>query len=169
MKTEMNVEQIMRSFLIDIFNEILKDEERVVTKPFKNLSIREVHVIEAVCNAEEHDKDNSATAIAGYLDVTRGTLTTAVSGLERKGYLIRQRDDKDKRVVRIIPTDAGRKVQRHHMLYHKKMVDDIMYLLDEEETTVLIKTLGSLATFFKAKRTHRPVTAKDLLSELDNS
>lgn len=165
----MNTKSIMRSFLIDVFNEILKDEERVVTKPFKNLSIREVHVIEAVCAANEKCGDNSATAIANALDVTRGTITTAVTGLERKGYLLRQRDAKDKRIVRIFPTDLGKKVQAYHREYHKRMVNDVMYILNEEETAVLIKALGSLATFFKAKRTNHEITADDLLSELDNT
>lgn len=165
----MNTENIIRSFLIDVFNEILKDEERVVTKPFKRLSLREVHVIEAVCVAEEKCQDNSATAIAKALDITGGTLSTAVSGLEKKGYLTRQRDENDKRIVRIFPTDEGRRVQKYHAAYHKHMVDDVMYILDEEEATVLIKALGSLATFFKAKRTHHEITADDLLSILDNS
>lgn len=164
-----NNENIIRSFLIDVFNEILKDEEQFVTKPFKRLSLREVHVIEAVCKADAKDGDNSATAIAKSLDVTGGTLTTAVSGLERKGYLIRQRDEKDKRIVRIVPTDKGKKVQDYHMQYHKKMVDDLMYILNDEETAVLIKALGSLATFFKAKRSNHEITTDDLLSELDNS
>ncbi|MDE5780835.1 MAG: MarR family transcriptional regulator [Lachnospiraceae bacterium] len=164
-----NTESILRSFWIDVFNEILKNEEQIVTKPFKGLSLREVHVIEAVCKADNKYGDNSATAIAKSLDVTGGTLTTAVTSLEKKGYLLRQRDEKDKRIVRIIPTDKGRKVQDYHMRYHKKMVDGIMYILNDEETAVLIKALGSLATFFKAKRTNHEITADDLLSELDKS
>lgn len=164
-----NKKMVIRSFLIDVFNEILKDEERVVTKPFKNLSIREVHVIEAVCIANEKDRDNSATAIAKALDVTRGTITTSVTGLERKGYLIRQRDENDKRIVRILPTEEGKKVQAYHMQYHKRMVDDIMYVLNDEETAIMVKALGSLATFFKAKRSNHEITADDLLSELDNT
>lgn len=164
-----NKKMIIRSFLIDVFNEILKDEERIVTKPFKNLSIREVHVIEAVCIANEKDRDNSATAIAKALGVTRGTITTSVTGLERKGYLTRQRDENDKRIVRILPTEAGKKVQAYHMQYHKRMVDDIMYVLNDEETAIMVKALGSLATFFKAKRFNHEITTDDLLSQLDNT
>lgn len=164
-----STESIIRSFLIDVFNEILKDEESIVTKPFKKLSLREVHVIEAVCKADEKDRDNSATAIANSLGITGGTLTTAVNGLEKKGYLVRQRDEADKRIVRILPTGKGRKVQEYHMQYHKKMVDRIMYILNDEETAVLIKALGSLATFFKAKRSDHEITTDEILSELDNS
>lgn len=164
-----NTENVLRSFWIDVFNEILKNEEQIVTKPFKGLSLREVHVIEAVCKSNTKGGDNSATAIAKSLDVTGGTLTTAVTGLEKKGYLLRQRDEKDKRIVRIVPTNKGKKVQDYHMRYHKKMVDGIMYILNDEETAVLIKALGSLATFFKAKRTNHEITTDDLLSELDNS
>ena len=68
-------------------------------------------MIDAVCRAADHGTDNRATAIAAVQGVTAGTLTTAVNLLERKGYVERQRDEKDRRAVRILPTPLARKAE----------------------------------------------------------
>lgn len=79
---------------------ILKTEEALITQRFHNLSVKEMHVIETVCLAEKgEDGDMCSTTIASNLRILAGTLTTAVSLLEKKGYLGRQRSDVDRRVV----------------------------------------------------------------------
>lgn len=145
----MKKKQEINRFLVDIFNEILKTEELFVSKTFNNLSVREIHVIEAVCNVEAAGEDNCSTAIAERLKVTAGTLTTAVVQLERKGYLIRERDQKDKRIVHILPTPDGRQAQLYHMEFHKNMVDAAVDRLTEEEAEVFVKALDSIASFFR--------------------
>lgn len=145
----MKKKQEINRFLVGIFNEILKTEELFVSKTFNNLSVREIHVIEAVCNVEAAGEDNRSTSIAERLKVTAGTLTTAVVQLERKGYLIRERDQKDKRIVHILPTSDGRQAQQYHMEFHKNMVDAAVDRLTEEETEVFVKALDSIAVFFR--------------------
>ncbi len=142
----MKKKQEINRFLVGIFNEILKTEELFVSKTFNNLSVREIHVIEAVCNVEAAGEDNRSTSIAERLKVT---LTTAVVQLERKGYLIRERDQKDKRIVHILPTSDGRQAQQYHMEFHKNMVDAAVDRLTEEETEVFVKALDSIAVFFR--------------------
>ena len=144
-------EAVLNRFLVDVFNEILKTEERCLTAAFTDLSLRELHLIEEVCLAEEQGRDNRATAIAAAQRVTAGTLTTAVSLLEKKGYLERRRDDKDRRAVRILPTDKAREANAVHTRFHKEMVGELMSLLSPEEVETLSRTLGKLAGFFHAK------------------
>ena len=79
-------------FLVEVFDQILRREEEVLTTEYPELSLREIHLIDAVCRAADHGTDNRATAIAAVQGVTAGTLTTAVNLLERKGYVERQRD-----------------------------------------------------------------------------
>lgn len=141
--------QEINRFLVSVFNEVLKTEELFVSKTFSNLSVKEIHVIEAVCMAEEAEDDNRSTAIAERLKVTAGTLTTAVAQLERKGYLMRVRDLNDKRIVHVIPTEEGRQAQEYHREFHKKMVDAAVENLSAEETEVFVKALDSIAFFFR--------------------
>lgn len=145
-------ETVLNHMLVELFNEILKTEEKcLANSKFKNLSIKEIHVIEAVCNAESENTENCATSIATALNITPGSLTTAVSLLEKKGYLIRKKDTKDKRIVRIFPTKEGREANKIHGDFHHEMVEDTIENLNSQEIEVLIKSLESISTFFKKK------------------
>ena len=145
-------------FLVRVFNEILRTEERDLAGRFPDLSLRELHLSEEVCRAEEEGRDNRATAIAAAQRVTAGTLTTAVTLLEKKGYLERRRDEKDRRAVRILPTAAARAANAVHARFHREMVDGLLAVLTEEETGVLVRALGHLAGFFQEKdRQNRPI------------
>ncbi len=141
----------MNRFLVEVFDEILKTEEDCLTGPSTDLSLRELHLIEAVCHAEDRGLDNRANAIAAAQRVTAGTLTTAVSLLEKKGYLERRRDERDRRAVRILPTDKARAANAVHARFHREMVDEILAHLDDGEAQVLVKALGGLTAFFRAK------------------
>ena len=144
--------QAINHFLVDVFNEILKTEEALIIKQFHNLSVKEMHVIEAVCLAEKsEDGDTRSTTISSNLRITAGSLTTSVSLLEKKGYLIRKRSEKDRRVVFIHATDAGRNAYKYHEQFHASMVSDVLEPLSEEETTILIRALTNISNFFKMK------------------
>ena len=138
----------LNRFLVEVFDEILKTEEESLAGSFSDLSLRELHLIEEVCRAEDEARDNRATAIAAAQRVTAGTLTTAVSLLERKGYLERRRDD---RAVRIWPTEKARAADQVHAAFHREMVDEILKTLSDQEAQVLVRALGSLTAFFREK------------------
>lgn len=145
----------LNRFLVEVFNDILKTEEIHATESFADLSLREVHLIEEVCLAVDHQRDNRSTAIAAAQRVTAGTLTTVVNQLEKKGYLIRRRDDADKRAVRLYPTERGREANAEHEKFHREMVKDVMSVLDEEEQAVFCKALMGVASFFRGKYLNR--------------
>ena len=144
---------VLNKFLVEVFNEILKVEEQSITgSQFKDLSVRELHVIEAVCLAEENGSGNKAADIAESLGVTAGTLTTAVSFLERKEYLVRKRDQRDRRIVRIQATKRGHAANELHKEFHKQIVDNVLIALDEEEKPVFLRALNSISEFFEQNK-----------------
>ena len=143
--------KMLNRFLVDVFNEILRTEELCLADYYQDLSLRELHLIEEVCRTEDEGRDNRATAIAAAQRVTAGTLTTAVSLLEKKGYLERRKDERDKRVVRILPTEKARKAQERHVLFHNEMVSHVLAILSPDEAEIFVKALGSVADFFRHK------------------
>lgn len=145
----MNHHKILNQFLVDVFNDILKAEEDFVNSHFKDLSVKEVHVIEAVYLVEKRGDETRTAEVAKQLKVTAGTLSTAVSALERKGYLMRCRLVEDRRVVLVQMTAKARAVQKCHMQFHEAMVDHLLETINEEEADNLAKSLGSISTFFK--------------------
>lgn len=134
--------------LVELFNDVLKAEELALGNEYDNLSLKEFHVIEAVCIQLEKDGDNTTAAIAAALRITAGTLTVAVNTLEKKGYLVRRKIDKDKRVVRIYPTEKGSQVNAFHKEFHMKMVNGILEAVKEEELPVLLRALEAARGFF---------------------
>ena len=75
-------ESMIDRVLVHLFNDLLRIEEKTLQKQVGDLSMREVHIIEAVCAAQK--EDNTMTVLAATLRVTVGSLTVAIKTLERK-------------------------------------------------------------------------------------
>lgn len=132
--------------LVSLINEIWDLEGKaIITEEFKDLSNNDMHVIEAIGLGE----GKNMSSIARRLKITVGSLTTAMNSLVKKQYVERSRSREDRRVVFVRLTEKGIKAYRHHERYHRQMVQEILDRLEEEELTVLLKTLDILTGFFK--------------------
>ena len=136
---------VMNQVLVTLFNQILRIEERSLS--FPGLSIREVHVIEAVCEAE----DTRMTALAQTLRVTTGSMSVAVSTLERKGYVQRVRRKDDRRMIDILPTEKALDIQAKHAAFHQEMIDAVMDRLSPQQVDILAEALTVVDSYFTSK------------------
>ena len=142
----------LNSFLVQAFHSVLRAEERYLKSlGFGDLSINEIHVIEASLAALQQGRP-SASAIAQALAITPGSLSTAVSVLEKKGYLLRARDQSDRRRTLITPTQKGRRAEAAHRSIHQRMVDQVLEGLNPGEADALSRALIRIATFFTEER-----------------
>ena len=146
-----NSGETINRFLVEVFHEILRTEEESLAAYAPGLSLRELHLIEAVCLAEDGGGDNRSTAIAAAQGVTAGTLTTAATLLERKGFLRRCRDEADRRVVRLLPTEKGRRVNGFHAAFHRELVEAVLGALTPEQAESFSAALEGLARFIRRK------------------
>ena len=136
----MDIFESLNSVLVDLFNDILNIEERaLITEEFKDISVTDMHIIEAVGIEEPRTMS---------LGVTMGTLTVGINGLVKKGYVTRKRGEKDRRIVYASLTDKGIAAYRHHENFHKDMIENITKDLTKEEAEVLTKTFIRLEDFF---------------------
>lgn len=139
--------ETINSFLVGIFNGILAREERAMADLFgRTLSIREIHVIGEAFDAVQRG-DNTMSELSRRLGVTVGTLTVSVSTLERKGFLLRRRDEEDKRLVRILPSEKAGEVRKAHDAFHRRMVEAIAERLSGEQLAALAASLRILYEF----------------------
>ena len=142
--------QDINSFLVDAFNSLLQIEEEFLSKgPFKNITVKEMHLIDTVVNLKEN---NIAKHIAKELNITQSSLTTAVSTLEKKGMLFRKSDEKDKRIVKIYPTELAMQVYEHHKKFHKELVDVVTHDLSLPELDAFVNGLNKVRQFFDSKK-----------------
>lgn len=94
---EPNFERI-NTLLVEAFNDILVIEESELKKSqFNDLSITEMHTIEAIGMY----KKKTTSEVAKELSITVGTLTIAINRLVKKGYVERLRSEDDRRVVKL--------------------------------------------------------------------
>lgn len=127
-------EQDFAESLLHIFDNVLLTEGMALSKGyFSDLSIAELHTINAIGPYEAR----TMTETANMLGITVGTLTVAIDRLVKKKYVERQRDTKDRRIVRISLTRQGKLAYRMHSKFHRVLVKRIMDPLSEEEQTLL--------------------------------
>lgn len=142
----MDPRETINDILVSLFNDILKlEEEAIITDEFKDITNNDMHIIEAVGLSGE----NTMSVVAKKLGITAGSLTTSVNSLVNKKYVTRQRSEEDRRVVFLKLTEKGKRAYEHHREYHRQMTEAVISRLDENEVTVLIKTLTGLSDFFE--------------------
>lgn len=136
----------VNDYLVTVFNDILTIEETELQKgEFDDLSVKEMHTIDAIGLHGE----KTSSEVAKELSVTVGTLTVAINNLEKKGYVERLRNDKDRRIVRLKLTNRGRLFYRSHQHFHKKMVESALADMEESEQAALVKGLKNLHLFLE--------------------
>ena len=134
----------LNGYLVSIFNEVLTIEEESLRKSdFSDLSIKEMHTIEAIGLSGEL----SSNQVAKKLQVTAGTLSISIQNLVKKDYVERIRLEKDRRVVRLKLTKRGKLLYRLHRKFHMNMVKSTIEDFDPEEAEVLVKGLKNLHGF----------------------
>ncbi len=140
-----DTDETLNELLVRLFKNIVEIEEKyLITPEFKAISVNDMHIIEAVGISEP----KSMSAIAKLMSVTMGTLTKSMDGLSEKGYVLRERGIKDKRIMFISLTEKGRKAFFHHESFHRDMISRIKDGISEHETTVLIYALAKLNDYF---------------------
>ncbi|WP_441650782.1 fatty acid biosynthesis transcriptional regulator FabT [Enterococcus faecalis] len=142
---EPNLETV-NDYLVSVFNDILTIEESELKKSqFNDLSITEMHAIEAIGMY----KKKTSSEVAKELSITVGTLTVAINNLVKKGYVERLRSEDDRRVVKLGLTKKGKLLFRVHQHFHREMVKNILKGMEQEEEQALLRALKNLHDFLQ--------------------
>ena len=124
--------------LVKLFNDILDYEESVLrASEFKDLTKNDIHVIRAIGMNEK----KNMSMIAKELAVTIGTLTISINSLVRKGYVIKERSEKDKRVVFVNLSSKGEAAFSRNEELYDQMVNSMLEDLEDNEMDILMKSL----------------------------
>ena len=127
--------------LVEIYDDINRIEEYSIKHgAFSDISITEIHTIAAVGMYGS----KTMSEIAQVLEITMGTLTTAVDKLIKKGYLERSRSNTDRRIVNVSLTKRGKLAYRIHEKFHLDMVKAIIGDFTQEEEEILLIGLRKL-------------------------
>jgi len=106
-----------------------------------NLSMQELKVIKFIGN----NGPSIMREIADYLMLAMSTMTGIVDKLVEKNYVVRERSEEDRRIVRVALTDAGREI---YEMDHKNFMElsrQMLQPLNEKEQETLINLLRKIS------------------------
>ncbi|RHM60861.1 MULTISPECIES: MarR family winged helix-turn-helix transcriptional regulator [Coprobacillaceae] len=124
--------------IVDLVNTTLDIQDLYLRESeYSQLSMSEMHVIEAVSKEEVP----SMTAVANHLNITLGTLTTAVKKIIEKGFLVKERSNEDKRIFYLRLTKEGEKALEVHNQFHKELAYYIKSHIPQERMDWVYETI----------------------------
>ncbi len=85
----------------------------------------------AVLRVVSHEGSSTISELSKRFAIDPSTLVPTVDAVERKGFLIRQRDPQDRRRVLLLPTDEG-----------KKLAMRLPHVVDNDPLLIGLQTLG---------------------------
>lgn len=91
--------------------------------------------------------------VAARLSVTHSAATQTIDTLVRRGLVVRQPDDADRRVVRLQLSPAGEKLTADIRASHRQWLAQVFGELSEAERSAIISAMTKLAQVIEAHNT----------------
>lgn len=88
--------------------------------------------------------------LAQALGVTGATATILADRLVSQGLAARESDPSDRRVVRLVASDTGRKLARRYSMVQLRAAEKLFELLSDEQVAAIIDVMETLATASEA-------------------
>ena len=137
-----NLEVILEEILSSAYTKLIYHEEKIL-KNLNGLTLKEFHTLDVIYSAMR-SKTNFSSNIAKVLGITLGTLTTNIDRLCEKGYVSRDKSEKDKRITVINLTPLGLNIKKKHEACHRKLIRDAIDKLSSSEKVSLINAINKI-------------------------
>lgn len=102
-----------------------------------------------ILNFLSHHDGATMTDIAKFLNVTTAAVTGLVDRLARDGYIKRAHDPKDRRVVKVVTTEKGKKLMASANNKRKEMTVELFGKISQKEREEYLKILMHLRDHLK--------------------
>lgn len=133
----------MYTLLEDIRDSVQQAEERELRHMGGgDLSPAEFHALECISQGEGQCR--TVGEIAEALAVAAPTVTVCINKLEKKGYVTKTRCQRDARVIIVELTRKGRRMDRLHRYFHRRVLLSVEEGLTDGERELLLSCLRKL-------------------------
>src|SRR4029079_2256230 len=99
----------------------------------------------SIFDTRDECEQTTVRDLAAHMGVTPATMSLAIDRLERKGYVVRLRDAKDRRRVHVRLTSAGVRVGEGSSVLDPTRVESLVARLSDEERRRAVEGLALLA------------------------
>lgn len=137
--------------LVGVYRSVMKLEELILrsVEDQIDLSISELHMLDAI--SKGGDRGLTISDIAQKLEITLPSVTVAINKMVKKGYVQKLRSQKDGRVIHVVLTRQGKRINMAHRYFHEQMVRSVAEMIDDDEKKVLLNGMRNLNHFFNRK------------------
>lgn len=115
-----------------------------------DLTPPQVHVIAALSLEDDHCL--ATTALAHRICASAPTMTGLIDRLEKQGFVTRERDEADRRLVRVKLTDAGRAVLVVVDKVITERLTQVLSVLDPDEREVFARLATKIIDAFPSEK-----------------
>jgi len=93
--------------MVDSIGNLLRSEEKKFLQP---LGLQPIHLHVLMYLSMSNKYSNNPAALTKYLGNTKGTTSQSINVLESKGYLVKEKSNKDKRIVKLYLTEKATEI-----------------------------------------------------------
>lgn len=121
---------------------------------FKGVKKSEIMLLGTMIKLMENGSDGVKTSdLSARLNVTPGAITHMINSLEEGGYVQRNSDPKDRRIVLVRPTKKGEIIMKMAREKFNNIFDGLVDFLGIENSKQLVKLLPMIYEYF-TQRNH---------------
>ena len=138
---------LLNETIIRVYDSIMRLEEQMLARSVQNLTISELHILEAI--GKMNGDSCSISDLAQARQVSLPSMTVAIQKLAKKGLVEKQRGQRDGRVVQVSLTRTGHKYYTMHAYFHERMVRSLLRNIPEPERPALLQAMQNIDLFLK--------------------
>lgn len=116
------------------------EEEAREQLGFNELTVTQMNYLETISKLQQP----TLTALAGYLKLTKPTVTVLVERLIEKQLVFKVKSDTDRRSTHLHLTEKGILINKMHIYAHRQIAAEIVKKIDSRETVELIRLLDKI-------------------------
>ena len=90
------------------------------------------------------ESNSSMTQICRIMNMEKGSFTSVIDGLIKKGLLLRKRDENDRRKIHIYLTDAGKSFVENEIENIRIKLENKIEVLSDEDVTLFYRAIIDL-------------------------
>ncbi|MCM0598548.1 MarR family winged helix-turn-helix transcriptional regulator [Periweissella fabalis] len=134
--------------LVKIFNDVRWVEERNLSQSnFADLSLRDMHTIEAI----SLDENQTVSQVAHTMCLSPGSMTKIIDKLVALLYVKRMPSKIDRRITHLGLTEKGQQLFLEHLHFHQAMVQALTREMSDREIDALIQGIINVQKFLNRK------------------
>lgn len=152
MKTTNQVNQVLEKF----FKVFYKTEDLALKVGIKGLTHTELHIIDAI-----GEDTITMHELSERVGTTMGTVTVAITKLYEKGFITRERSERDRRKVHVSLDIKGKEALEYHENYHNMLLSSITENISDDELLKFSSTFEKILNNLNKKTnffTPQPIT-----------